>query len=45
MDHQGHEGHDVFLIIGAYVIGAYALVIVIGDVIDWIGRRPHRPVG
>ena len=45
VDHQGHEGHDVFPIIGAHVIGMYALVIVIGDVIDRIGRRPHWPVG
>ncbi len=40
VDHQGHEGHDVFPIIGAHVIGMYALVIVIGDLIDRIGRSP-----
>jgi MFS family permease len=38
VDHHGHEGHDVFPIIGAHVIGMYALVIVIGDLIDRIGR-------
>jgi MFS family permease len=37
VDHQHHAGHDVFPIIGAHVIGMYALVIVIGDVIDRIG--------
>jgi MFS family permease len=40
VDHQHHAGHDVFPIIGAHVIGMYALVIVIGDVIDRIGRPP-----
>lgn len=40
VDHQGHEGHDVFPIIGAHVVGMYALVIVIGDFIDRIGRTP-----
>jgi MFS family permease len=45
VDHQGHEGHDVFPIIGAHVIGMYALVIVIGDVIDRIGRSPSLAGG
>jgi MFS family permease len=45
VDHQGHEGHDVFPIIGAHVIGMYALVIVIGDVIDRIGRTPSLAGG
>jgi MFS family permease len=40
VDHHGHEGHNVFPIIGAHVIGMYALVIVVGDVIDRIGRTP-----
>ena len=38
VDHQHHEAHSVFPIIGAHVIGMYALVIVVGDVIDRIGR-------
>jgi MFS family permease len=38
VDHHGHEGHHVFPIIGAHVVGMYALVIVVGDVIDRIGR-------
>jgi predicted MFS family arabinose efflux permease len=40
VDYHGHEGHDVFPIIGAHVIGMYALVIVVGDLIDRIGRTP-----
>ena len=40
VDHQHHPGHDVFPIIGAHVLGMYALVLVIGDVIDRIGRPP-----
>jgi MFS family permease len=45
VDHHGHEGHDVFPIIGAHVIGMYALVIVIGDFIDRIGRTPSLAGG
>jgi predicted MFS family arabinose efflux permease len=40
VDHHHHEGHYVFPIIGAHVIGMYALVIVVGDLIDRIGRTP-----
>jgi MFS family permease len=40
VDHQHHAGHDVFPIIGAHVLGMYALVLVVGDVIDRIGRTP-----
>jgi predicted MFS family arabinose efflux permease len=40
VDHQHHMAHDVFPIIGAHVLGMYALVLVIGDVIDRIGRAP-----
>jgi MFS family permease len=45
VDHHGHEGHNVFPIIGAHVIGMYALVIVIGDLIDRIGRTPSLAGG
>jgi len=38
VDHQHHEAHSVFPIIGAHVIGMYALVIVVGDLVDHIGR-------
>ena len=40
VDHHHHEAHHVFPIIGAHVVGMYALVLVIGDVIDRIGRTP-----
>jgi predicted MFS family arabinose efflux permease len=40
VEHQHHAAHNVFPIIGAHVMGMYALVIVVGDVIDRIGRRP-----
>jgi len=39
VDHHGHSAESVFPIIGAHVIGMFALVIVVGDVIDHIGRR------
>ena len=38
VDHQHHPGHTVFPIIGAHVVGMYALVLVIGRVVDRIGR-------
>jgi MFS family permease len=38
VDHFHHPDHNVFPIVGVSVIGMYALVIVVGDVIDRIGR-------
>ena len=38
VDHHHHAGHHVFPIIGAHVVGMYALVIVVGGAIDRIGR-------
>jgi len=35
---RGHAADVVFPIIGAHVIGMYALVIVVGDIIDRVGR-------
>jgi MFS family permease len=40
VDHHGDAPSAVFPIIGAHVIGMYALVLVIGTLIDRIGRRP-----
>jgi MFS family permease len=40
VDHQHHAAHNVFPIIGAHVIGMYALVLVVGRLIDRMGRRP-----
>jgi predicted MFS family arabinose efflux permease len=39
VDHHGHSAESVFPIIGAHVVGMFGLVIVIGDVVDHIGRR------
>src|SRR5215210_4373076 len=39
VDHQHHAAHNVFPIIGAHVIGMYALVLVVGKLIDRMGRR------
>jgi MFS family permease len=38
VEHHHHEQSDVFPIIGAHVLGMYALVLVVGTVIDRIGR-------
>lgn len=43
-DHRHHES-SVFPIIGAHVLGMYALVIVIGSIIDRTGRRPSLVAG
>jgi MFS family permease len=40
VDHHGHAASNVFPIIGAHVVGMYALVLVVGEVIDRIGRTP-----
>lgn len=45
VDHHHHEGHLVFPIIGAHVLGMYALVIVVGDLVDRIGRTPSLAGG
>src|ERR671924_415986 len=38
VDHRHHAQHLIFPIIGAHVLGMYALVLVIGPVIDRVGR-------
>jgi MFS family permease len=38
VEHHHHQQSDVFPIIGAHVLGMYALVLVVGSVIDRIGR-------
>jgi MFS family permease len=37
VDHFHHEQHDVLPIIAAHFVGMYALVIVVGDLVDRIG--------
>jgi MFS family permease len=40
VEHHHHHQSDVFPIIGAHVLGMYALVLVVGALIDRIGRGP-----
>jgi MFS family permease len=40
VEHHHHTQQDVFPIIGAHVLGMYALVLVVGTLIDRIGRGP-----
>ena len=40
VEHHHHAQGDVFPIIGAHVLGMYALVLVVGSLIDRIGRGP-----
>jgi predicted MFS family arabinose efflux permease len=45
VEHHHHHQDSVFPIIGAHVFGMYALVLVIGAVIDRVGRTPALEVG
>ena len=38
VDHHHHSADNVFPIIGAHVIGMFGLIIVVGDIVDSIGR-------
>ena len=38
LDH-GHQQSDVFPIISAHIVGMYGLVLVVGDLVDRLGRR------
>ena len=38
--HHGHHQSDVFTVISAHIVGMYALVLVVGGLIDRLGRRP-----
>ena len=40
VDHHHHGASNVFPIIGAHVIGMFGLIIVVGDLVDRIGRTP-----
>ena len=40
VDHRDHAQHLVFPIVGAHVLGMYALVLFVGALIDRIGRSP-----
>jgi len=45
VDHRAHAQHLIFPIIGAHVLGMYALVLVIGPVIDRVGRTRSLAAG
>jgi MFS family permease len=45
VEHHHHSQDSVFLIIGAHVFGMYALVLVIGALIDNVGRTPALEIG
>ena len=45
VDHHHHHQQSVFPIIGAHVLGMYALVLVIGGIIDRVGRPPALLAG
>src|SRR5215204_2648099 len=45
VEHHHHSQSDVFPIIGAHVLGMYALVLVVGALIDRIGRTTALATG
>ena len=44
IDH-GHHQSDVFTVISLHIVGMYALVLVIGQLVDKVGRRPGQVAG
>jgi MFS family permease len=44
IDH-GHHQTDVFTVISAHIVGMYALVLVIGQLVDRLGRKPGQVSG
>ncbi len=44
IDH-GHHQADVFTVISLHIVGMYALVLFIGQLIDKVGRRPGQVAG
>jgi MFS family permease len=45
VEHYHHHQDDIFPIIGAHVFGMYALVLVVGALIDRVGRTPALELG
>ncbi len=45
VDHHHHGADNVFPIIGAHVIGMFGLIIVVGTLVDRIGRTPSLAGG
>jgi MFS family permease len=44
IDH-GHHQSDVFTVISLHIVGMYALVLVVGQLVDAVGRRPCQVAG
>jgi MFS family permease len=44
IDH-GHHQTDVFTVISLHIVGMYALVLVIGELVDRLGRKPGQVSG
>ena len=44
IDH-GHHQSDVFTVISLHIVGMYALVVGVGELIDRLGRRPGQITG
>ncbi len=42
---HGHEQGDVFTVISAHIVGMYGLVLIVGDLVDRIGRRRSIVIG
>jgi MFS family permease len=42
---QGHSHGDVFTIISLHIVGMYGLILVIGDVVERLGRRTSMVTG
>jgi MFS family permease len=42
---HGHRQGDIFTIISLHIVGMYGLVLVVGDLIDRIGRRRSMVIG
>jgi len=42
---HGHQESDVFTIISAHIVGMYGLVLVVGDLVERIGRRRSIVLG
>ena len=45
VDHHHHAADNVFPIIGAHVIGMFGLIVVVGDIVDAIGRTRALAAG
>jgi MFS family permease len=45
VDHHHHAADMVFPIIGAHVVGMFGLIVVVGDLVDRIGRTPSLAGG